>query len=59
MLACSQPLLPTHLPALPALPRPAWALQEEVPGVLPGWGIWAGQQREPQWVADAKKKAQQ
>ena len=54
-LACSQPLLPTHLPALLACPT----LQEEVPGVLPGWGIWAGQQREPQWVADAKKKAQQ
>lgn len=35
------------------------ALQEEVPGVLPGWGTWAGQQREPQWVTDAKRKAAQ
>lgn len=34
-------------------------LQEDVPGVLPGWGTWAGQQREPQWVTDAKRKAAQ
>ena len=34
-------------------------VQEEVPGVLPGWGTWAGQQREPQWVTDAKRKAAQ
>ncbi|PSC76740.1 U3 small nucleolar RNA-associated 14-like protein A isoform A [Micractinium conductrix] len=33
--------------------------QEEVPGVMPGWGTWASQQREPQWVADAKRKAKQ
>ncbi|KAL4441441.1 hypothetical protein ABPG77_001945 [Micractinium sp. CCAP 211/92] len=33
--------------------------QEEVPGTLPGWGTWAGQQREPKWVTDAKKKAEQ
>ncbi|KAI3427018.1 hypothetical protein D9Q98_006960 [Chlorella vulgaris] len=33
--------------------------KEEVPGVLPGWGIWAGNQREPQWAIDAKKKAAQ
>ncbi len=42
---------------LPALPCPA--VQEEVPGTLPGWGTWAGQQREPKWVTDAKKKAEQ
>ena len=34
-------------------------MQEDVPGVLPGWGTWAGQQREPQWVTDAKRKAAQ
>ncbi|PRW50835.1 U3 small nucleolar RNA-associated 14-like protein A [Chlorella sorokiniana] len=33
--------------------------QEDVPGMLPGWGTWAGQQREPQWVTDAKRKAAQ
>lgn len=27
--------------------------------MLPGWGTWAGQQREPKWVTDAKKKAEQ
>lgn len=32
--------------------------KEEVPGVLPGWGTWAGQQREPRWAAEAKRKAQ-
>ena len=36
---------------------------EEVPGVeepsmLPGWGTWAGQQREPKWMRDARIKAQ-
>ncbi len=29
---------------------------EEV-GVLPGWGVWAEQQREPRWVRQAKEKA--
>lgn len=27
------------------------------PGVLPGWGVWAGQQREPKWMVEARDKA--
>eukprot|EP00887_Chlorella_sp_A99_P001155 scaffold14.g1155.t1 len=33
--------------------------REDVPGVLPGWGTWAGQQREPAWAAQARRKAEQ
>ena len=32
-------------------------LQEEV-SVLPGWGAWAGQQKEPHWIKAANQKAQ-
>ena len=31
--------------------------QEEV-SVLPGWGSWAGQQKEPHWMKAANQKAQ-
>lgn len=31
---------------------------EEI-GVLPGWGTWAGSQREPAWMAAERKKNQQ
>lgn len=44
---------------LPAASHLFLLMQEDVPGVLPGWGTWAGQQREPQWVTDAKRKAAQ
>lgn len=30
----------------------------EEPSVMPGWGMWAGQQREPRWMVQAKAKAQ-
>lgn len=30
----------------------------EEPSLLPGWGMWAGQQREPKWMQDARVKAQ-
>ncbi|KAK9837770.1 hypothetical protein WJX74_004747 [Apatococcus lobatus] len=30
----------------------------EEPSMLPGWGTWAGQQREPKWMRDARVKAQ-
>ena len=29
----------------------------EEPSTLPGWGMWAGLQREPKWMKDAKEKA--
>lgn len=29
----------------------------ELPGVLPGWGTWSGQQREPKWAREAREKA--
>ena len=32
-------------------------VQEEV-SVLPGWGTWANQQKEPHWVKAANQKAQ-
>ncbi|GFH31683.1 uncharacterized protein HaLaN_30772 [Haematococcus lacustris] len=31
--------------------------KEEVVGVLPGWGVWANQQKEPRWVTAAREKA--
>ncbi|KAI8471775.1 MAG: Utp14 protein-domain-containing protein [Monoraphidium minutum] len=31
--------------------------KEDVPGLMPGWGLWAGQQREPKWMAEARTKA--
>ena len=31
--------------------------QEEV-SVLPGWGTWADQQKEPHWMKAANQKAQ-
>jgi U3 small nucleolar RNA-associated protein 14 len=31
--------------------------KEEVPGLMPGWGLWADQQREPKWMAEARAKA--
>jgi len=27
------------------------------PSVMPGWGMWADQQREPRWMRDARAKA--
>ena len=30
----------------------------EAPLVLPGWGAWASQQREPKWLVEAKAKAE-
>lgn len=30
----------------------------DVPGELPGWGTWASQKREPQWVQAARAKAE-
>ena len=30
----------------------------EEPSTLPGWGMWAGAQREPKWMREAKEKAQ-
>ncbi|KAK9806336.1 hypothetical protein WJX72_010623 [[Myrmecia] bisecta] len=30
----------------------------ETPSVMPGWGAWAGQAREPRWMQDARTKAQ-
>jgi len=54
------PTVSCHPLPLPLLfPPPLLSPQEEVPGMLPGWGTWAGQQREPAWVAEAKRKAQQ
>lgn len=32
-------------------------LQTEEPGVLPGWGTWSTQQREPKWMVEAREKA--
>ena len=29
----------------------------EEPSTLPGWGMWAGSQREPRWMKEAKDKA--
>ena len=37
--------MPPHLP------------QIEEPSTLPGWGMWAGSQREPKWMREAKEKA--
>ena len=31
--------------------------QIEEPSTLPGWGMWAGSQREPKWMREAKEKA--
>ncbi|GBF90520.1 hypothetical protein Rsub_03516 [Raphidocelis subcapitata] len=31
--------------------------KEEAPGLMPGWGLWADQQREPKWMAEARAKA--
>ena len=33
------------------------SFQEEI-SVLPGWGSWAGQQKEPRWMKAANQKAQ-
>ncbi len=30
----------------------------EEPSLLPGWGAWADQQKDPKWMRDAKAKAQ-
>jgi len=30
----------------------------EAPSALPGWGMWAGMQREPRWMKEAKEKAE-
>ncbi|KAF5840649.1 Utp14 protein-domain-containing protein [Dunaliella salina] len=30
----------------------------EEPSVLPGWGVWQDQQRNPKWMKQAKEKAQ-
>lgn len=40
----------------------AAAVAEELPSIeepstLPGWGAWAGQQRNPKWMQTAKDKA--
>ena len=43
----SHPVLPTPTPS-----------QVEAPSTLPGWGMWAGAQREPRWMRDAKVKAE-
>ena len=32
--------------------------KEDGPLVLPGWGVWAGQQKEPAWMIAARKKAE-
>eukprot|EP00873_Tetraselmis_striata_P003871 jgi/Tetstr1/424135/TSEL_014744.t1 len=31
----------------------------ETPGLVPGWGMWAGQQREPRWMKEERAKAEQ
>lgn len=31
----------------------------EGPSLMPGWGTWASQQREPRWMVEARKKAEQ
>ncbi len=31
---------------------------EAIPSALPGWGMWAGSQREPRWMKDARDKAE-
>lgn len=30
----------------------------EAPSLLPGWGTWASNQKEPEWMAKAKLKVQ-
>ena len=30
----------------------------EGPSLMPGWGTWASQQREPKWMVQAREKAQ-
>jgi U3 small nucleolar RNA-associated protein 14 len=30
----------------------------DAPSLMPGWGNWAGAQREPQWMRAAQQKAQ-
>lgn len=30
--------------------------KEDLPGVLPGWGTWKDQQREPKWMVEQRKK---
>lgn len=30
----------------------------EAPSLLPGWGTWASQQKEPKWMRDARAKAE-
>lgn len=32
--------------------------KEDLPGVLPGWGTWKDQQREPRWVQEKRKAAE-
>eukprot|EP00873_Tetraselmis_striata_P013807 jgi/Tetstr1/434071/TSEL_023215.t1 len=31
----------------------------ETPGLMPGWGMCAGQQGEPRWMKDDRAKAEQ
>lgn len=30
----------------------------EEPSVLPGWGAWTAQQKDPKWIKDAKDRVQ-
>ena len=30
----------------------------EAPSLLPGWGTWAGKQKEPQWMIAEKAKVE-
>ena len=44
--------------AAKAVEAEAEAPSVEEPSQLPGWGAWASQQRQPQWLLTAKAKAQ-
>lgn len=35
-----------------------WFVLKEEVSVLPGWGSWANQQKEPHWMKAANQKAQ-
>ena len=30
----------------------------DAPSLMPGWGTWSNQQREPRWMREARAKAE-
>ena len=53
---CAQPVFSCHS-VLSVVHKTFVSFQDEI-SVLPGWGSWAGQQKEPHWMKAANQKAQ-